>query len=340
MIDALHFDGRSARGQPVRLHVEGTELVADGEAARRWPLADVTWPERTRHGQRVMLLRDGGTLQAADAAAFDHWRQAMGQRDSWIVRAQQNWRATLAAALALLLLVAAGYRWGVPLASRAVLVAVPASVDRRWGEAALGQLGGRWLQPSALPEARQQALRRAFTALVANGFPAADAPAWQLHFRAADKRIGANAFALPGGPIIVTDALVQRLEGHDDTLMGVLAHELGHLRYRHGMRSLVQAALIGAVTGVVIGDFSSLLAGGAALLGEMGYSRDAEREADVEAARLLRAGGISPAVMVVLFETLRADPAHPQGGPVALASHPVDDERVRFFQDASRGPPD
>jgi predicted Zn-dependent protease len=337
VIEALYFDGRSARGQPVQLRIEGDELVADGETPRRWPLADATWPERTRHGQRVVQLRGGGALQAADAAAFDHWRQAAGGHESWVVRAQQNWRAALAAALLLVSLAAAGYLWGVPLASRVVLVAVPHRVDAAWGEAALAQLDGRWLQPSALPEARQRALRREFAELVTSGFPANDAPAWQLHFRAADQRIGANAFALPAGHIVVTDALVQKLEGHDDTLLGVLAHELGHVRHRHGMQSLVQAALIGAATGVVIGDFSSLLAGGAALLGEMGYSRDAERAADTEAVRLLRASGRSPAVMVVLFDKLRADPAHAAGGPVALASHPVDEERVRYFLDASRG---
>jgi predicted Zn-dependent protease len=84
------------------------------------------------------------------------------------------------------------------------------------------------------------------------------------------------------------------------------------------------------------------------LLAQAGYSRDAEREADAVAARLLRASGRSPAVMVVLFERLQqrnAEPAEggasaPRGArirpPIALASHPHDEERVRFFREAAR----
>ncbi|MDF3823182.1 hypothetical protein P3G55_25055, partial [Leptospira sp. 96542] len=71
-IEALYFDGRSARPQSVRLDVVDTELQAwsvpggdvlnDASGAAqvgRWPLNQLQWPERTRHGQRVILL-DGG----------------------------------------------------------------------------------------------------------------------------------------------------------------------------------------------------------------------------------------------------------------------------------------
>ena len=339
MIDALYFDGHSARGQPVRLRLEGGFLVADGATAQRWPLAGVEWPERTRHGQRVIQLRGGGSLRVADATAFDDWRRTAGARESWVVRAQQNWRATLAAALALLAVVAAGMLWGVPLASRLIVAAVPPSVDAALGESALAHLGARWLQPSALPPARQQALRSAFEAAVAAAYPAGDAPAYVLRFDAAHKAIGANAFALPGGTIVLTDTLVERLAGHDDTLVGVLAHELGHLRHRHGMRALVQVTLIGVASSVALGDFSSVLAGVPVLLGQMAYSRDAEREADGEAARVLRASGRSPEAMVVLFEALQREHGEAGALPIAFASHPMDEERVRFFRDAARAAP-
>ena len=335
MIDALYFDGRSARAQPVRLRIEGDELVADGEAARRWPLAQVRWPERTRHGQRVIHLRDGGSLQMLDAAAFDTWRRGTDGRESWVVRAQQNWRATLAATLALLLVVTAGYLWGVPLAARVLVAALPQSIDAEVGDAALAQIDEHWLQPSALPQARRDAVRLAFAAAVARAYPDGRAPRWVLHFRAADKAVGANAFALPGGAIVITDALVERLQGADDTIVGVLAHELGHLRHRHGLRAVVQLSLVGSAAGIAFGDFSSLLAGAPALLGQMGYSRDAEREADAEAARVLKASGRSPAAMLVLFDRLRPQPGAGSALAIAFASHPMDDERRAFFRAAA-----
>ncbi len=344
MIEALYFDGRSGQGRPVRLRLSAGRLhmvplaVADDAldaAPTGWPLAQVQWPERTRHGQRVLHLPDGGSLQVADARAFDAWRRAGGPAESWVVRVQQNWRATLAAVAGLVLLAAAGYLWGVPWAARAVLVFVPPGVDQAVGAAALERIGHQWLTPSALPAPRQDALRRAFAAAARQAYGDAAVPPYTLRFAAADKALGPNAFALPGGTIVVTDALVELLQGHDDTVVGVLAHELGHVRHRHGMRAWVQLVLVGAATAAVLGDFSSLLAGVPALVAQLGYSRDAEREADAEATRVLRASGRSPAVMTVLFDRLAAVRSDVPTLPIALASHPADEDRVRYFREAA-----
>jgi len=342
---ALHFDGRSARASPVRLAVEGGCLVAqpladDGSAAAtplRWPLAQVQWPERTRHGQRLLHLADGAQLQLADAAAFDRWRAQHGPREGWVVQAQQRWRSTLVALVLLLAVAAAGYRWGVPAAARGVVALMPQSVDAAVGTHALEGVRAQWLRPSQLPAARQGDLRSAFAAAVAQAWPAGGAPAYRLHFHAATADLGPNALALPGGDIVVTDALVDLLQGHDDTLLGVMAHELGHVEYRHGMRALAQFALLNTATGVALGDFSSMLAVLPAWMAQMGYSRDAERQADWVAVRVLRASGRDPAAMVLLFERLARRPGAGTGPPMALASHPADDERVRYFRDPGAG---
>jgi predicted Zn-dependent protease len=118
------------------------------------------------------------------------------------------------------------------------------------------------------------------------------------------------------------------------------------VRLRHGMRMLVQVTLVGTVTTLAWGDFSALLAAAPALLGQMAYSRDLEREADSEAITLLRANGISPAVMLELFQRLAgARPATGQaagekeapasGLGIAFSSHPGDAERMRTFRDAA-----
>jgi Zn-dependent protease with chaperone function len=348
-IAAVYFDGSSARAQPVRLWL-GNETApllhaqaAEGVQQWHWPATAVQWPEATRHGVRVLHLQDGGTLQVDNASAFDEWRAGLGGHDSWVVRAQQNWRWTALAALLLVVLLGAGWRWGVPAVARGVVTLLPMRVDRAVGEAALKSIEaeGKWLKPSALPQARQDQLRQALaTAVVAyqNAHPQHRQPAWRLKFAAADKAIGPNAFALPGGTVIVTDALVELLKGEDDTLIGVMAHELGHVQHRHGMQGVVQASAVGAAASVLVGDFSTLLATVPAVVAQLGYSRDAEREADAHAVRLLRATGRSPAAMVVLFERLQPEMAKlslPRL-PIALASHPSDEERVRYFRDAAK----
>jgi len=358
-LPAEYFDGTSARAHPVRLQVHAGELLIDGDGiARRVPLPRVRWPERQRHGTRRIVLDDGSIVRCTDAAAFDAFARAAGADESITVRVQQSWRYTLVAVLVLVAAVAAGYRWGLPAAARGLLVFVPASVDQRIGASAYDSMA--WLlQPTQVPAQRQQRLRSAFEqAMQRASFADARGGAVQLRFHAVP-RLGANAFALPGGIIVLTDELLQRLE-RDDVVLGVLAHELGHVRQRHGMRMLVQTTLLGAATSVAFGDFSTLLAGAPALLGQLAYSRDFERDADDDAVTMLRANGISPLVMIELFDAIARPPAKgsdpaPSAPPperaasnaerspprrtsavgIAFSSHPADDERITRFRAAA-----
>lgn len=345
---ALLFDGRSARARPVVLRIEGDALLAepastapeptpDGAPAGpwRWPLRSVRWPERTRHGQRIIELADGARLQCAQVQAFDAWAAAHGRRDSAVVRLQQSWRGVALALLLTLVVLAGAWRWGVPAAAQALLVAVPPSVDAAVGERALQSVQDAWFKPSTVPAARQAELRQAFAAALAQAHPGGVPLRWQLEFRAGAKALGPNAMALPGGTIIVTDALVELLADRPDALLGVLAHEWGHVRHRHGMHGLMRATLVGALASLLVGDFSSLLAAAPVLLVQQSYSRDFEREADAESVRVLRAAGHSPAAMVEFFRRVRAA-GDRTSVPVALASHPDDDERVRTFEEAAR----
>lgn len=151
--------------------------------------------------------------------------------------------------------------------------------------------------------------------------------------------------------MVMTDEMVELVGADDRVITAVLAHELGHVRHRHGLRMLVQATVLAGVTSVVLGDFSTLLAGVPLLLGQASYSREAEKEADLEAVRILKEAGISPEVMVTLFEKLDAksnlaekskkDQGAADGSwswlGIAFASHPTDAERVAYFRQAARG---
>jgi predicted Zn-dependent protease len=115
------------------------------------------------------------------------------------------------------------------------------------------------------------------------------------------------------------------------------------------MRMLVQASVLSAAAAALYGDFSTLFSQIPVLLGQASYSRGFEHEADVDAVRLMKANGISPAVMATFFVKVRqprpgasaasasASPSAPAMRlPMALASHPADEERIRFFEDAAR----
>lgn len=340
-IAAEYFDGQHAQAHPVRLRISAGSLHIEGNAVTRAvPLAQVQWPERTRHGMRMLHLAGGGTIQCRAGAAWDQWSASeAGRRDAWVVRLQQRWRWVLLSLAVLVLVLAAAYQWGVPwLASRLVVI-LPASVDESIGEATLASLDAQaFLKPTQLSSLQQRTIRDAFDKAVAR-LPASTVPRYRLEFRSG--KIGPNAFALPGGAIILTDELVDCVKGDRNIIAGVLGHELGHLRYRHGMRMLAQAAMLGAVAGALYGDFSSLMALAPVWLGQAAYSRDAEREADVESVRLMRANGIAPDVMVSFFRAVEAaniEAGRPANGGlgIALASHPASEERIAFFKGAAR----
>jgi len=345
-VAAVYFDGRSARAHPVRLHVDGDQLVIAGEDVHRSePLASLRWPERTRHGSRLLHLDDGASLQCHDSLEWDTWSAATaGRRDSIVVRVQQRWKWVMVSLAALVGLIVLGYGHLLPLAARGVVALMPATADETLGEAALSSIDGSGLmKPTTLSADQQKAVRTAFSQAVAR-LPAGDVPDYRLEFR--QSTIGPNAFALPGGPIVLTDELYQRVGGDRDILVGVLGHELGHLRHRHGMRMLVQASVLSAAAGALYGDFSTLFAQIPVLLGQASYSRAFEHEADVDSVRLMKADGISPAVMARFFVKVRvpapgekaasAPPLPLPHLPIALASHPADQERIDFFEAAAR----
>jgi Zn-dependent protease with chaperone function len=159
---------------------------------------------------------------------------------------------------------------------------------------------------------------------------------FEIHFRDGGKALGPNAFALPGGDIVITDALLELLADDPDAVMTVLAHELGHVQHRHGLRMVLRAGAVSVVASVIVGDFSTLLAAAPAVLASNAYSRDNERQADLYGRALARAGGVDTARMAIFFERLaKKHRATVGNNPVAIAisSHPADEERVRFFSE-------
>src|SRR5258706_9816127 len=147
-IAADYFDGRSARAHAVRLRIVGDELLIEGdEVSRRVPCAEVTWPERTRHGARVAHLADGASMHTRDSAAWDDWMKAGGRADSLVVKAQQSWRWVFASVVVLVVGLVAGYQWGLPWAARKAVVVLPHSVDESVGESPLASIDEDLMKP-------------------------------------------------------------------------------------------------------------------------------------------------------------------------------------------------
>lgn len=339
------FDGQQARPRRVTLRIIRDELLietGDGPA-RPYACREVSWPEPHRHGQRQVLLPDGTIVHLDDSRAWDDWahRHVLGR--PWAARWASRWRTALLACVLLVLLVVAVGRWGIPAGARGLAALAPERLTRGIDRVVLEDLERRaWLRESRLPVPTQQALHRGVQDMVRAAYPEGSAPRFALELRAMPKWMGPNAFALPGGRIVVSDALVELMDAAPGAVhpavLGVVAHELGHVRERHGLRLLIEASATGVLLGWWVGDFSSILASAPTVLIQAAYSRGHERSADQEALRVMRAAGVDPRSMVAFFLALKkASPSRDGDAPVfGLSTHPADSERIRTFEGAAR----
>ena len=369
LVPARWFDGRSsqARAVLVGLHpapggpsLSVHPVAAPGGAALRLSWREVGWPEAwsvRRPQQRVVVdLHAHGSLEIDAVAAWHSALAAAGDRPRLAQRMQTRWGIFLAMLLAGMLGLALFYRYGTPWLATQLARWVPLGWETALANHGLAQMDDGMLKPSALPRARQEALRARFQGLTQTlaMAPALQrypgyAPQWSLAFR---RGMGANAFALPGGTVVLTDEIVQVAERQglgDEALVGVLAHEIGHVAYRHTTRMLVQQGVLQMGLELALGDVSGLLSSGSALLTAMSYSRAHEREADCFALGLMHRAALPTAPMgdllLAMAQDARSGGKDPQPGKATepgqdeahpvwslLSSHPDTAERARALR--------
>lgn len=327
--EAEYFDGRSARAHAVILHIADGELHWSAESAQgRQPLVSVRWDPVIGQTHALIHLPDGGVFRVHDRRLGALWKHAEGDvLERWAGLIEGRMRFVLAALVLAAGMVYSGLRWGVPVAAQQVAAITPAAMEATLGRQSLAILD-RVFSASQLPAERQQALVAQLKALCLR----TKCPAYQLEFRQGG-RIGANALALPGGTMVMTDELV-KLAQHDEEILAVLVHELGHVQERHGLRMALQTMGAGAILVVLTGDLGSvsdLASGLPAVLLQSGYSRTMEREADDHAWRSLNESCIAPQRFADILRRLDRHPSETG----LLDSHPGTAERIRQFSHPS-----
>jgi len=351
MIPVTFFDGRTSRAHPATLAVDAGQAVlrdAEGAELRRAPLASLRVSERVRRAPRLVTFADGAFCEVNDHAALDRLLTATGHRDGWVSRAQSSWRMVGVAVAGLVAVLVLAYYLLLPWTASQLARAVPPAIEAQLGQATLASLDNGLVAPTRLPAAEQQHIRAGFAALVRPADPGHD---YQIVFRRGG-RLGANALALPGGTIVVTDELVA-LAGTGPGMLGVLAHEAGHIARRHGLQQAIQASAIGALAAYMFGDVSSVLAGVPAAILTLRYSRDHEREADAYAIAVMQRNRLPPSALADVLVALESQ-RHPAGRKqgegkaaaedtredadkdVFLSTHPLTRERIETLRAAGR----
>lgn len=223
-------------------------------------------------------------------------------------------------------LVVAGLLWaGSDLLTELAVARVPVSWEDALGEAANRQFlaGHTVLRDGPAVEAVEQIRARLVAALQNNPYT----------FRVAVVDSGeVNAFALPGGYVVVFTGLLRKAQSPEE-VAGVLGHELNHVLKRHAVGRVVRSLGIVAALTILTGNqqgWGGIVREVGVELATLKFGRAQETEADVEGLRLLHRAQIDPQGMVTFFERLAAE----TGTQIEiLSSHPLSEGRAARLKD-------
>jgi Zn-dependent protease with chaperone function len=332
-IEASYYDGRTTRRHSVTLRLEGGGLAVQGEGlALHYAQAQIRTAYRIGKRVRRIELADGASLEADYTpeldALLDHSR---GHRHQGLVHGLESRLKYIAIAVVVTIVVAYGFlSWGVPAIARYIAFSLPVQTQDYLGEGTLKAMDKYFMDPSQIPAARRTAIRKEFDYLV-SGLP--NRRRYHLEFRDSEK-IGANAFALPSGTIVVTDGLI-KLAKNDGEIEAVLAHEIGHVHYRHSLRGAIQSSSAAVIIALMAGDVASISSFATTLptlLVNMSYSRDFETEADNYARQLMLEKGIPLKRFATILTRLGQAAGDDGESSGFLSSHPATRERIKAFQ--------
>ena len=334
---ARFYDGITPAPQAVLLSIAGPMLLlstVDGRELVRWLLSDLRVPDQDDSiGEAMIVSRahPAARLLVADPQTIALLLPNLPRIAPVVAPRHSNLRVwSFVAILAVAVLGGLGFAvWRGP---DLLAPLVPESWERELGDVAFEQFSERFGICTA-PEGRK-ALDRLTGSLIA----AAGREEETKVVVVKDKLV--NAFALPGGRIVIFDGLLQEAVAPDE-VAGVFAHELGHVVHRHPLRGLMRQLGLGFVRRLLLGGYGDA----ADWVGGMGETmlvlrngRDAEREADAAALKYLSTAGLRQTGLHDFFDRMRkkGDAAEVLG---ILSTHPGFSERMEATARPDGGKP-
>ncbi len=293
--------------------------------------------ERIGRLPRRIAFPDGSVFETDDNDAIDRFLKRRGRRGVSVVHRLERFHPRLILlAGATVLLSGVVYRFALPLLVEIAVLVTPPIVPEIMARSTMETLDRTVFSKTTLDADTQADLSNDFRLLTAAGRRGTEG--YTLNFRAGGV-IGPNAFALPDGTLVITDELVNLANGDDEMLLGVLAHEIGHVDLKHSLRQIYRAAGIAGLIMLIAGDVGSgmedMLTQGAGLL-SLSYSREAESEADRYSVALMRKAGKDPAALARFFVILSAKLGDRSKTNI-LSTHPGTPERQKAIEDLARG---
>lgn len=328
-IGQLYGPGHPGAGTPARAEFVGGRLMVEGrgiEAARITVEAggfnqddvSLTWQEPD--GARALLVASPEAKQALLATAPEplapglrRWRRSVGFT-------RTIWRVTIAATSIAAVVLVLGV-WQFDLVAHWAAHRVSPENERRLGQTIVDGLSreGRLVEQSKALDAIRQV----------GGLLTKDATREYQWYLKDDP--SANAFAVPGGFIVVHTGLLNSIDSADQ-LAGVLAHEIEHVEERHSLQLMIYQLGWATALGVLLGDPSTLTSMVLLQAGSLTFNRDFESQADAGGIERLRKAGVPPESLASFFRKMSEERS---ASPIAwISTHPSDADRIAAIEAA------
>ncbi len=353
-IDGLLFDGKNVNKISVSL------IVADNGAAylsnkpkSTFNYAKIAVSPRIADSTRFLTLPDGRLFETTNNDVIDRLCLLFTTSKHSQIHSGK-WMFKTALLLVILTLSWLGINFGVPALTYKIAMQVPEEILVESGQKAMANLDKESFKKSKLKKKRQKKITSIFKKLLPANH---EKLAYKIHFRQSDK-IGANAFALPSGDIIITDELI-KISSNDDEIRSILLHEIAHVELRHGIQGIIKTSTILLLVVAATGDvtsLSTLLLGIPALLLDSSYNRKMEWEADTYSLNKMQELKINPIAFADMLEKIvqshtdksvnakEKKPVKKEGNEEDYedhsdgywSSHPPSKERIERMKEASK----
>jgi len=309
----VHIGYRNQQGQNTQL---------------KWAMLDVDASfDFSKHTTRIRHARETGVeifVNGNDAANYIKEMQSEQSKPWYKKDKAKEWRRNLLIFFGVAGFLVLLYFLLVPWMSEKLATRVSIKTEEQFGEAVY----------EALVPQNQDNVE---ASLVVNDFFAAMnvRTAYNVRITVMDGET-VNAFALPGGRIVVYSALLEKMESYPE-LAALISHEFTHVNNKHSTKSIFRKLGSKIFISLLFGKFgsvTSVLVDQADNLKSLKYSRGLEKEADVEGLALLQDRKIDPKGFADLFKHLKE--SAPAGSmPEFLGSHPDIDKRITYIREAS-----
>ena len=265
-------------------------------------------------------------IQGEDAAKFVREMKAEGLKKWYKKSSGKEWIRNSVLFIGILGALFLLYMLIVPWLSQKLASRVSIKTEKQLGDAVYNALGLLGQEDSA----KSFILNEFFAALNV-------ATPYSIKISVVNNNV-VNAFALPGGRIVVYSALLKEITSYPE-LAALLSHEFTHVNNKHSTKSIFRRLGGKVFLGLLFGRFgtvTSIVVNHADNLKSLKYSRSLEKEADLQGLEVLTKREIDPSGFTDLFYHLKKS-APSNNLPEFLGSHPDIDKRMSYLQDASRG---